>query len=496
MKYAWIAWIMAVATTVHAQQTPRLTLPGATNPLVMVVDSPPVTVWPHQIGLHVDILCTSGTTTKDPILVVGFQRDGLVTTIVADEGTELWDGGNKGICGRIRSQRGDIAFRLIDSGKTQHRITLQVAIANEPVRLPPNLPVMTIDADLKQPLFTEVAIDERSLTSSSDPCLHFAYAPSLLIKHSGGPIEAVRLSLVGGAPDAEINVVGPIDQMRASGLVQSPRCASQQSFAPFTLKDGTYAVYLGYLGGKPFHDPAWVIARRDRAQTDPFAVILPVHGSSLAQRAARQVLPLIDNWPQYFSRNNAERDKMFGALIDHYPPAALVFAAHDLQARGVKKDEPIILVSLAGDVAKAATLDGTELGIASGDLAIAPSGPPVFPVAARDEDLAFSDARELAGPEDAAATAAFDKATAKYEACADKIWKKMVGDLPYDYDLLIVHGTHTDSVRTMAQKKIDSACGGPKMAKVTEAYLASLRKSRDARRLAHIKGLAERFARK
>jgi hypothetical protein len=244
-------------------------------------------------------------------------------------------------------------------------------------------------------------------------------------------------------------------------------------------------------------------ARAQSAPDDTVQLAGPVSvGLPLAARTLDKHFPRVKEieWNQLRSHSRAS-EEMLMRILARAPAALLVFAAVDVHGSvdpddavppaDVRKDQPMFVVfELRDGMMQVLTLEGEMQVVLASQLAVAPSGPQPFP-AFRKADLGYQDARARSAPEDQALSDRFDADSARFEACADRIWKKEVGDLPYEYDLLIIKGHHATSVRELANRKIEKLCNGKRMAKITAAYVAALNAARSARRMVLVKALEQ-----
>ena len=207
-------------------------------------------------------------------------------------------------------------------------------------------------------------------------------------------------------------------------------------------------------------------------------------------RSVALAYPLVKNWLEL--EKQIGLDTMLKRLVETAPAELFVFTRRDLDAADlkvgndhlpegaakIKRGEPFL--RMGGQLL---ALDGTYLDVDPAE--IASSAPSVLipervrpgrPVESVDE------ARKSAGPEDAALLTAYDKKVERFVSCSERVWKSVAGDLPAGFDLLIIRGTRTTSVRSKADEAVWTRCGGDANEKLQTDTLEKLKASREVRR--------------
>ncbi len=496
MRFARIVTVsLMLASGAAMADVPTLQLPAEVNPVRITVPVAKGSLWPAKLGLS-NITCPSGYTSPDPIVTVKLTRAGLAPSVASRAGAALWDvgKGKKGVCKKQPMPAGSYPLRLIGN---QVATRYDVLIAtNEPIRFASSVATRTVADNFAKPLIVPVKVDATQLaTHGCTQSAGFAMAPSLIVKHAGSTIDA-SVALYGGDGSVGIRVLGPIENMTAAALASNllGKCATGgRGYTNSLMARGTYAVFLAADKASSRWPMHIVIRNRHAEAPDALSVVLPLpEGAPAAQRALDERLPLLDSFTNLLA-DSREGDELFARFLAMAPADSLVFAT---RAEGdIKAGEPLFLRHADKDGWSLISLDGWPVNnLPAGGFTATPPATITLPSPLRDSDLTFSEARYRSVPEDDPIHDKFLAAEQKYEKCADKIWKVMVGDLPYDWDLLIIRGTRSTSVKESAQRKIDKKCGGAKMAKTTQAYVEALNQARSKRRQGAIDAFVARAA--
>lgn len=372
--------------------------------------------------------------------------------------------------------------------------------------------------DGAEPTFVDLAVDPLAAGSTPRP------------DGCGGPWFGTRpaalLAWSDAAPrvDLEVRVLG-FDE-RASVAVSSwQSLASQQPAAegwreylrrPFQcagehqglvsaseLAAATYPIWVGVTPEVSQRlDVRLMVTTKRTAPAHPFDLVMtPGASVPAAKRSVRTAFPLVLDWER--TAKTLGRNVLLQTLVERSPRELFVFASRDLgpddlramnpalQDDGlvVGQGEPFLVDQISGRDPGVRALDGTTLTLPAWALATTTAAIriPQAPRPLHVDTLAA--ARAHAAPEDDKVLADYDKKAERYGACADRVWKAVAGDVPAGYDILVIRGTHTTSVRNAAEEAVWRQCGGAAMEKLEETVLDKLAKTREARRAAQLTAL-------
>ncbi len=317
-------------------------------------------------------------------------------------------------------------------------------------------------------------------SSRQDACRGAARAPDFYL-HSDRPLQRVSLSLLWSHAPARLHIYGPLERAQDTHL----RCGDEgdDDAHEFELFEGTYAIWVGGAAGSPYH----LLVNRDGVVIDPMTALAPVPDTlTIPDRA------IAHHYPYFKGDKLAAWTALFTAAPERlfvYPRAAIT--ADDVT---VPEAEPLLVSRATDRQVHAIRHDG---GFVTLDARLVTDVKPatvVLPttIAAPAAD-SVSRARDLAGPEDAKALAAFHALDTKFSGCMGDYLAAHDPTWGHHAEVYRISGNNVVNVSDQVARAGERRCGASKLAAAEQALLKNLAKTRTARWNAHLAAVRKRF---